>query len=442
MNKNQAANDRCAELFLNNYFYERFRTGSELCSLELIFTPQCNLKCSYCYLWKNEKALFSNCRASKETILHNLELVLKWLEKNKFHPNLDIFSGEFFAQSIGYEALELIYEYQSRWEPELRSKFIIIPTNMTFLCSDELTARVDALRDKFTSIGVEMVLSASIDGKYIETNRTYDASLDIPIDVVRDDAYYEKVFQYCKKHTIYFHPMIYSKHIEKWKDNYLWFKKHITEMDWNPFRCVYLLEVRNEEWTMQDIKHFQEFVEFLYEELWEFCGHDKEVFTKCLIDRNHNLNILGNFLYQNPARYACSLQNSLCMRLDDLSMPPCHRTGYEHFIYGKFVPDDEQILKFVSQRVELMVTINGMGQASLPYCTECPINQICLGQCLGAMYESNKNLLTPIPTVCALEHAKLATAMQCLEKYDVFDNLRRYIAVEKVFQLEQLREAF
>ena len=439
MSDNKAANNRCAELFLNNYYYEKFKTGDPYCSLELIFTPQCNLKCSYCYLWKNEQQLFSNCRAETKQILHNLELVLQWMEKNQFHPDLDIFSGEFLAQSLGYEALELIYQYQSRWPAELRSSSILIPTNMTFVCNDDLIKKVDTYIEKFNDIGIKLFLSASVDGKFIESNRRYDASLDIPIEVERDDAYYEKLFNYCVQRRIRFHPMIYSKHIGKWKDNYLWFKENLIKRGLSPFD-FYLLEVRNEEWTKKDIIEFQSFLEFLYQEAWEYCEHDVQKFVSHLLSYETNLNILGHSLYHQSNRYSCSLQRALCIRLDDLAVPPCHRTGYEYLLYGRYQPDEQEVLRFESSKVELMSTLHGMGTASLPYCTECPINELCIGQCIGAMHESNKNLFTPIPSVCALEHAKTMTLVACLVKYNAFDAMMQQLSPVKRFQLEKLKE--
>ena len=272
--------NNAVEQFLNDYFYtpykERNMDGK---TLELIFTPQCNLKCSYCYLWKNKNNLFSGCEYNKEKILNNLKLVLKWLEKNHFCPTLDLFSGEFFAQTLGYEALEIIYNHQKEVEPQYRIPALFIPTNMTFLGSDELTAKVDEFRDKFAELDIKLFLSASIDGKYIATNRSYDKDLDIEINLVRDDAYYDKVFDYCVKHNILFHPMIYSKNIENWKDNFLWFKENLEKRGASVW-SVYLLEVRNEEWTQTEIKHFQDFVRFLYDLLWEEKGHDVNAFVK------------------------------------------------------------------------------------------------------------------------------------------------------------------
>jgi hypothetical protein len=57
----------------------------------------------------------------------------------------------------------------------------------------------------------------------MEENRPYKSNLDLPIEVIRDDAYYDKCFDFVKNNGGGFHPMIYSKNIEKWKDNFLWF---------------------------------------------------------------------------------------------------------------------------------------------------------------------------------------------------------------------------
>ena len=78
----------------------------------------------------------------------------------------------------------------------------------------------------------------------------------------------------------------------------------------------------------------------------------------------------------------------------------------------------------------------------MPYCAECPINELCLGQCLGAQYESNKSLFVPIPTVCALEHAKLITALTKFEEYGVFNKILNVLTAYEIQQMQYLRREY
>lgn len=165
MNKNKIANQICADNLLNDYFYSKFLNSSHLHSLELIISPKCNLCCSYCYLQKHKSELFCD---NTTNVINNLKLVLNWLSKNQFKPSLELFSGELFAQSLGYEVLETILEYEQQLPSDYRIPQIIIASNFTFLCSDELTNKVDNLRNEFEKIGIMMRLSASVDGKYVE----------------------------------------------------------------------------------------------------------------------------------------------------------------------------------------------------------------------------------------------------------------------------------
>ena len=57
----------------------------------------------------------------------------------------------------------------------------------------------------------------------MEDNRPFIRQLDIPINVIRDDAYYDKVFAFIKKHGSGIHPMLYSKGMDKWIKNFDWF---------------------------------------------------------------------------------------------------------------------------------------------------------------------------------------------------------------------------
>ena len=441
MSKNQQANNKCANMLLEEYYYRFFREGSDSRPLEIIITPQCNLKCSYCYLWKNKDNLFSNSCPDNQTLLANFDLILAWLEKNKFHPPLELFSGEFFAQSIGYQILEKICQHQATIAAELRVPYILVATNFTFICSDELIEKVDSYRDRLKELGITLFLSASVDGKYIESNRSYDQNLDIEMDVVRDDAYYDKLFDYCLKHNICFHPMIYSRHIDKWKDNFNWFMEQFAKRGVHPWG-FYLLEVRNEEWTRDEIYKFQDFLRFLYNKMWHECDCDKEKYVNRLFDFSQNFNITNAPAWGGDRGLSCSVQSALCMRLDDLSLPLCHRTGYKNLLIGQWTPDDEEILHFESKNVELFASILGAQVSALPTCNGCMLNAICIGQCLGACYESNKNLFVPIPSVCALEHAKTMVFIEQALEYQVYNDIIKRMTPIKAEQLNDLRRKY
>ena len=66
-------------------------------NLELIFSPRCNQKCEYCYLYRYGKELYP-VQPSKEKIISNLELVLDLLYKKKkvFPYLIDLFAGDLF----------------------------------------------------------------------------------------------------------------------------------------------------------------------------------------------------------------------------------------------------------------------------------------------------------------------------------------------------------
>lgn len=208
--------------FLEDYFYKNFRNGDKCLELELIISPICNLGCKYCYLHKYYHKSFHENMFDHDKTVNNLKKILEWIKVNNFKINLDIFSGELFAQKIGYEVMDILYDWCEKNPGKIIK--ITIPTNFTFIASDKYTKKVENLINKFKNIEVPIHLSASFDGKYCEENRPYVRDLDIKFDHIRDDSYYDKVFEFIKKHECGLHPMIYSKKIECWKDNFLWFQ--------------------------------------------------------------------------------------------------------------------------------------------------------------------------------------------------------------------------
>ena len=424
-------NQALADYFMEEYFYKIFRTPKpEKDSttriknpryLELIISPKCNLGCNYCYIHHHKKDIFNECLFNAESTLKNVQLVMEWMDKNNFVVPLEIFSGELFAQEIGFQVLDIIYNYQSKLPYEKRVPYITIPTNYTFICSDELTQRILDIYYKFQEIDIRICFSASFDGKFMEQNRPYIGNLDIPIDVVRDDDYYEKAFTFIQKVNGGLHPMVYSKDIFLWKENFLWFQSMMEKynIDW---RHIYLLQVRNEEWNMEEIKGLQDFIEFLYDFAWNKCDQDPVKMSEFLINEM-GFNLLAEPYNKCDRGLTCAIQSTLHIRASDLKIYPCHRLGYESFYCGELIPDDELVLKYKNNNIELFNLICGVHKTYLPHCTACVVRDNCIGPCLGANYESNKNMFVTPPTVCMVMHAIVATSVKMMKKYNLFNPL-------------------
>ena len=340
-------NQQLAEHFLQTFFYDSFHkdhVGETRKAIEFIVSPKCNLGCKYCYIHRHRKEIFDENIFDEELTLKNLHLMLEWMEKNEYTPEIEIFSGELFAQEIGFQVLEVIYEHQSKLAPKYRVPSITIPTNFTFLNSEELTNRVKDIKHRIEDLGIDICLSASFDGMFMEQNRPYTKTLDFDINTYRDDDYYNKVFDFCATEACGLHPMVYSRDIDKWKQNFLWFQEKMEQFD-IPWYGLYLLQVRNEEWTSDNIKDLMEFVEFLFEWSWEKVDHDLDYFMDFMLQQ-HGFNIMTNSFNIIGRGLTCGLQNTLTVRLSDLMIYPCHRTGYKQYYCGQFIPDEEKVLRY------------------------------------------------------------------------------------------------
>lgn len=436
----QYENQKLADNFLETYFFSNFKyshTASKK-SLELIISPKCNLGCKYCYIHKHKKHIFNEDIFNEELTLKNLTLILKWLEKNEFNPDLDIFSGELFAQEIGLKILQVIYDHELHLPEHLRCKVITIPTNFTFLNSDTLTEKITNFQKQFEQINIHLFLSASFDGAHMEQNRPYTKTLDFDINTSRDDEYYNKVFQYCSEHQYGLHPMIYSKNIAKWKENFLWFQEKMEQFN-IPWENLYLLNVRNEEWDDVSLKEYYNFILFLYDWVYQKVGCNTEYLVNFIL-KAHGFNIMASPLTRVGRGLTCGLQNTLCVRLSDLMVYPCHRTGYEHYYCGQFIEDEDKILTYKNKNAELLITVYSVNKEGMPMCSQCPINKLCVGQCLGACHESNNNLFVPIPSVCATVYTLLAATIEGLTKYQAYDLLLSQVDASIAKQLEFVKK--
>lgn len=435
----QQENQQLGDYFLEHYFFEEWRSKQNSDKpLELIISPKCNLACRYCYLHKYHDKIFNDDFYDEENTITNLKQILQWLAKNQLRPNLDIFSGELLAQEIGYKVLQTILDFERSNPPELRPFVITIPTNFTFIHSKEKKQAVLQFLKQFDEIGIQLFLSASFDGKFMEDNRPYAKDLDIPLNYPRDDAYYDEVFEFCAKTQSGLHPMLYSRGMDKWIENFQWFESMMAKHN-IPWENIYLLQVRNEEWNIEQVQEFRKFIKFLFDYACDKLDNNVDKIIDFLL-HGGGFNILSQPFCTTGRGLTCGAQSELTIRVSDLCVYPCHRLGYEKYWYGHMQPDPEQILKFEAINSDLMVAFYGVHKNALPLCSECLIQSCCLGPCLGSQHESNNDMFVPIPSVCSIAYALVTQMVECLCEHNMFGVLTNNIGIEQCTTLVTLKE--
>ena len=223
-----------------------------------------------------------------------------------------------------------------------------------------------------------------------------------------------------------------------WKDNFLWFQEMFKKYD-IPWSAIYLLEIRNAEWGKQSILHFQEFIDFLIK--WIFynpCNGNTNKFINFLLRGGYN--ILRSPLTTIGRGLGCSIQSTFTIRLGDLAVVPCHRLSYDTFIYGYMTTDNGKITGIKAHNPELMVAITSLDGKNMPMCQSCLIKDLCSLGCLGSQFEITGDMFSPIPTVCQLEHAKLAAMVRSYSEIGMFDLICDRIKVEKADALRYIKE--
>jgi len=424
----QQENNQLVNSFLERTYFKAWKEPTNVnlqnfSRAEIYLSSKCNLKCKYCYHTNFGEQLYSSEIISYDRILQNLELLCDWWIENKMAPKIDFFSGEPFVQKLGFDALDLILDKFA--DAEKKPVLICAPTNFTFILNSEITKKVERLIEKSKKIGIRLALSASFDGKYCEENRPSKIGIDN-----RDDEYYDKCFKFAVKHKFGFHPMVYSELIENWVDNFLWFQSYFKKYDL-PFFNIYLLEVRNVEWTDWQIKEYMKFIEFLIE--WTFkhpCKSDPKKFMKFLFTLK-GYNILSAPLTNTGRGIGCSLQSCLYIRMGDLAIVPCHRTSYPQNTLAKFIVENNKIVGIEAVNPELLIGTKTFHYYSQPQCEVCTIKYLCQAQCLGSMLEVTGDMFSPIPMVCKLFHAKMMAMIKGFKKVNMYKNILNYIDERK-----------
>lgn len=422
MNTFQQENDKMLQFLLNERFFKNWQDFSDdlkdlntASQVEFYITNQCNQHCEYCYLHDNYN-IYPAPATKPKMILANLKLVYNWFIKKQFHiQKIDFFSGEIWHTQLGFDILDLTYLAIQRG---LHIQSIMIPTNGSFVLYDSTRQKIQNYINNFRNFGVNLSMSFSIDGKIID-------ELDRPRNdnsKLYTDEFYSKLFDFAYYNNFYFHPMVAAITIEKWVENFQWWKTMCHHYNWSPHKTVMMLEVRNSDWTTEKIKTYCKFLTYLLDDfLLENPQYNSaEAFGNFLFGFERD-EVFSSYLPWNmalvPDIYSCTIPTQLCIRLGDLALAPCHRTAYDKFLYGYLVEENGAISSIKESNMYLaeyfLFANNSVGT---PKCDMCPYASVCLKGCAGSQYENTGDPLFPVSCVCALEQAKIDTLIEYYNK--------------------------
>ena len=425
----QQEQDEYLSYLLNNRFFKIWKAEEEgfdsYASLEIYLTSFCNQKCEYCYL-KNNNGIYPEEFNKKETIIKNYRILLDYLVKNKYYFNkIEFFSGDIWHTSYGLEILEIFQEYL---EKGLRCKILMIPSNGYFVSKYETLMPIQRLINIFKyKYDVRLSFSLSIDGKIVE-----DLTRPLENTEQREDEYYNNLFSFAKENRFYFHPMISSFGINKWEENYEWWKKMCQLYDINLYEWVMFLEVRNNDWTEDNIKKYNDLIEKMLSDFYtsDYIKCDNSKLMNLLLDswKDDEHSIENYFPFLLPSVHnnmPCTVDKDLTVRIGDLAICPCHRLAYSNNLYGYFKTNDKnEIIGVTAKNTEIATRILlGNNNICSLKCDTCIYNKLCLKGCFGAQKETNNDPFLPIESICDLFQNKVKTILTWLNKHGIIEML-------------------
>lgn len=424
--------------FLNTHFFYGWKNTSNSGyrnSIELEVSPTCNTQCSYCYYKNFQNYLYPAHINKSNQIVENCKKLLDWIVSENFKniSSFDIFSGEFFMFPRYKDILNLICDANRRMGTHI---IISLPTNATFCLSEEKTREVQEVIDNVTEQGTPIRLSLSIDGYYLdnETRKLKNGEL-------YTDEYYDRAFRFGEENKFAYHPMVGAKGIENWEKNFDWYIKNITKYygisERKAYELIYLLEVRNPDWTESELKHFYNFIYNLVKRTYSVYDGVKDYVENYMFVGQSNL--FSSLIGHVSRGLGCSIQSTLMVRLGDLAIVPCHRTSYDEYIAG-YMKFTENGMDIELKNPNTYMMIEGFDSEKCSVCSGCPINHLCGKFCYGCNYEINKDFFTPVRSVCKLEMTKVLALSRAIKDLGILnyikDNSNNFFLKEKVSEIE------
>lgn len=412
--------DKFLEIYYFNEWKEHYPENSEIIktNLELIVSPTCNTKCSYCYYKNFKDELYCSSLDVSSKIVNNAKILLEWFISNNYKvKEISIFSGEFFNLPYYKEILNLCKNYFTAMGIK---GIIVIPSNGTFLFSEEKTKEIEGLITEFLKKEISIAISLSIDGKFLD-NKTRK----IKSGKEYTDKFYNNAFSFARKWGLGFHPMVSAEGIDLWEKNFVWYMDRLLEqydsID-EAFGSLYLLEVRNPDWKTEDLEYLEKFILFLVEYSFNKYGRNKKVFIRKIID-DLLLNLFSSFVASTGRGISCSAQNDFGVRLGDLAIVPCHRTSYDGYNGGYFKTENNEITGVIPENPESYILYKTFDVINSPGCDTCVINNLCSHYCMGTNMEVNKDFYIPVETVCRMEFIKAKSIAKAFMNIDILEDI-------------------
>lgn len=398
-------------------------------NLEIYVTSLCNQKCDYCYLHKYP--LYPEEVNKKEIILDNLKKLYRWIIKeNLFIPQIEFFTGEIWDNDFGYQVLDITYQ---AIQDGLQVNWFMVPSNCSFCLSEEKTQRIQYYIDKFKAIDCPLVISISIDGKPVENQiRPLNSG------IIKDDDFYERIFTFAKHNSFCFHPMVAASDVNKWIENYKWWEEQCEKYDMDINTAVMMLEVRNDDWTQDNINDYCKLMDYLIEKAFDRCDRDIHTFLE------YYFNAYGNGEHgYNPWGFpesntfpGCTVGTSFSVRLGDLVICPCHRLAYNKFLYAKFTLDDNNEINGIyglNPQIATRILFTNNIYSSFK-CDLCKFRHYCLRGCYGSQYEATSDPFMPIPCVCDFFKQKYTFILNKLDSLGLWDECEKVPEYEEYYE--------
>lgn len=414
----------------NNYEYFRNDKG-----IELILRAACDQKCEYCYLNKYGHDLYPY-QAKKEELLKNVDLILDYIyvQKRNFLYTVDFFGGDIFSDDLMFDIFALFDKYLDpilKTNPQLFDRQILfaIPNNLAWVYYHP--EKVPVYREWFYKFqekyGIFISLSWSTDGLYATDTREKKAI---------DQNYYDVIFSFVVEFKYGFHPMIAAENIANWCKNYDWWMDMYQKFDLkHPYYFQpYLLEVRNDNWTDENIEDYKKFLKHLMDWRLKMCDNDYNKLAHHLINGSEAefknsrgadpLRLLEDDQIADGEGMGCSLQGLLHFDCNTLKIVPCHRLSYAQFVAGNLILNEEKtkIIDIEPHNVSAYITFISHKTNNYPLCSYCEYRNVCLKGCLGAQFEKTGEVFLPIPSVCKLFQAKNDYLVELYHEYHIFEN--------------------
>lgn len=339
--------------------------------------------------------------SSWEERFNNLNAFIDWYITNDFQSSIELF-GENWQIDLNQTHAILGMLLNKLGRARYKPKKIVIHGNCQFITNTALKELWEEYIKAFAKMHIIIFFETYVNGEGLDED---DLSSN----------YYQQYFNWRETHFTHNTLTLTGIYSYRYLTNLDWWLQHIS---FSQYISMSITEDKQHLYSDEELNMLSDYYTYLF----QLCIDWKPLpqFAEWLINSSSILQ-LNPAICSSHDSFDCHCYNSLTIDLSSLAVGLCPNLSNSLFIIGHYKIEEDKIIDFAANNVDLLIIKDHLKRSELPKCIDCLYAGICNGICLSCNYNISYNPLIPVYEVCMLSRAKYSLLFYLVKEKRVLE---------------------